>query len=82
MLEAMRSSSSAKSWFPGGPAEEIAGVVGERFLQLHREGVHQVGEDGVPGRQVDIEVVPLRDRDVGDAAFHQRFAGRDQLDDG
>ena len=65
----------------GGPAHQIAVVVGEGLLELHREGVHQEGEDAVPGRQVDIEVVPFRGRDLGDAPLHQRFAGRDQLDD-
>ena len=66
---------------PGGPAQQVAGIVGERFLQLHREGVHQVGEDRVPRGEVDVEVVPLRGRDVGNAAFHQRLAGGDQLHD-
>ena len=64
-----------------GPAHQVAVVVGEGLLELHREGVHQEGEDAVPRRQVDIEVVPLGGRDLGDPAFHQRLAGRDQLDD-
>ena len=34
------------------------------------------------GRQVDIDVVPFRCRDLGDAPFHQRLAGRDELNDG
>ena len=66
----------------GGPAHQVALVVGEELLQLYREGVHQEGEDAIPGRQVDVGVVPFGGGDLGDAAFHQRFAARDQLDDG
>ena len=44
---------------PGGPAQQIAAVVREWLLQLHREGVRQVGEDGVARGEVDVEVVPL-----------------------
>ena len=65
-----------------GPAHQIAVVVGEGLLDLHREGVHQEGQDAVPRRQVDIEVVPFGRRDLGDAPFHQRLACRDKLDDG
>ena len=66
---------------PGRPAEEIAAVVGEGLLQLHREGVHQVGQDRVPRGEVDVEVVPLGGRNVGDAALHQGLAGGDELHD-
>ena len=66
----------------GGPAHQVAVVVGEGLLELHREGVHQEGQDAVPRREVDIEVAPFRGRNLGDAAFHQRLAGRDQLYDG
>ena len=65
-----------------GPRHDVALVVGERLLELHREGVGEELDDGLAGRQVDIDVVPLRCRDLGDAPFHQRLAGRDELDDG
>ena len=64
-----------------GPRHEIALVVGERFLQLHREGVGQIFEARLPRRQVDGDVVPFRDGDVGDASVQQGLAGGDQLDD-
>ena len=65
-----------------GPREQVAALVGERLLELHREGVGQELDHGLPWREVDGEVVPLRSRDLGDAPFHQRLAGRDQLDHG
>ena len=36
----------------------------------------------IAGREVDIEVVPFRGRELRDPALHQCLAGRDQLDDG
>ena len=64
------------------PREQVAALVGEGFLQLHREGVGQELDDGLPRGEVDGEVVPFGRRDLGDAPLHQRLAGRDQLDDG
>ena len=64
------------------PREQVAALVGERLLQLHREGVGQELDDGLPRGEVDGEVVPFGGRDLGDAPFHQRLAGRDQLDHG
>ena len=64
-----------------GPAHQIALVVGERFLQLHREGVGQILQARLPWRQVDGDVFPFRDGDIGDAPVQQRLAGGDQLDD-
>ena len=64
------------------PREQVAALVRERLLQLHREGVGQELDDGLPRGEVDGEVVPFRSRDLGDAPLHQRLAGRDQLDDG
>ena len=63
------------------PREQVAALVGERLLELYREGVGQELDDGLARGEVDGEVVPLRSRDLGDAPFHQRLAGRDQLDD-
>ena len=63
------------------PREQVAAVVGEGLLQLHREGVGQELDDGLPRGEVDGEVVPFGRRDLGDAPLHQRLAGRDQLDD-
>ncbi len=51
----------------GGPAHQVALVVGEGLLELDREGAHQERQDAVPRGEVDIEVVPLRGRDFGDA---------------
>ena len=64
------------------PREQVAALVGEGLLQLHREGVGQELDHGLPRREVDGEVVPFGGRNLGDAPFHQRLAGRDQLDDG
>ena len=64
-----------------GPGHQVALVVGERFLQLHREGVGQIFEACFSWRQVDGDVVPFRDGDIGDAPVEQRLAGGDQLDD-
>ena len=64
------------------PREQVAALVGERLLQLNREGVGQELDHGLPRGEVDGEVVPFGGRDLGDAPLHQRLAGRDQLDDG
>ena len=64
------------------PREQVAVIVGEGLLQLHREGVGQELDHGLARGEVDREVVPLGGRDLGDAPFHQRLAGGDQLDDG
>ena len=47
-----------------GPGHEIALVVGERLLQLHRECVGQIFQARLPRRQVDGDVVPFRDGDI------------------
>ena len=62
------------------PREQVAALVGEGLLELHREGVGEELDHGLPRREVDGEVVPFGGRDLGDAPFHQRLAGRDQLD--
>ena len=65
-----------------GPRRQIALAVGEGLVELHREGMGEVVEDVFPRRDVDADVVPLLGRDLRQAAFHQRLAGRDDLDDG
>ena len=64
------------------PREQVAALVGEGLLQLHGEGVGQELDHGLARGEVDGEVVPFGGRDLGDAPFHQRLAGRDQLDHG
>ena len=65
----------------GAGAGEI-GVVAAPGPARHAEGVGQELDDGLARREVDGEVVPFRGRDLDDAPFHQRLAGRDELDDG
>ena len=48
---------------------------------MHREGVGQIFQARLPRRQVDGDVVPFRDGDIGDAPVQQSLAGGDQLDD-
>ena len=62
-----------------GPRHDVAVVVGEGLLQLHREGVGQEIQHILPRRQVDGEVVPFGGGDLGDAPLHQRLAGGDEL---
>ena len=61
---------------------EIALLVGERLVELHREAVREIIEDIFARRDVDLDIAPFLGRDFGEAALHQRFAGRDDLDDG
>ena len=63
------------------PRHQVAFVVGERLLQLHREGVGQILQARLPWRQVDGDVLPFRDGNPGDAPVQQSLAGGDQLDD-
>ena len=63
------------------PAHDVAVVVRERLLQLDREGMGEEFDDGFARGEVHREVVPFRCRDLGDAPFHERLAGRDELDD-
>ena len=65
-----------------GPRHEVAVLVGERLLKLHREGVEQELDHGLARREVDGDVVPFGCRDLGDAPFQQGFAGRDELHHG
>ena len=62
-----------------GARHEVAVIVLEGLLQLHREGVLQEVEHVFARRQVDGEVVPFRRRDLGDAALHQRLPCGHQL---
>ena len=63
-----------------GPRHQVALVVGEGFLQLHRKGVGQIFQARLPRRQVDGDVVPFGDGDLGDAPVQEGLAGGDQLD--
>ena len=57
------------------PGRQIALAVGERLVELHREGMGEVIEDVFPRRDVDADIVPFLGRDLGEAALHQRLAG-------
>ena len=63
-----------------GPGGEIALGVGERLVELHGEGMGEVVEHVLAGRDVDLDVVPVLGRDLREPALHQRFAGRDELE--
>ena len=67
---------------PGGARHQVPLVVGEGFVKLDGERVLQEVEHVFARREVDREVLPLRCGDLGEAAFHQRLAGGDELDDG
>ncbi len=56
-------------------------AVGERLEELGRKAVRQIIEHIFARRDVDLHIAPLLGRNVGEPAFHQRFAGRDDLDD-
>ena len=65
-----------------GPRGQVALAVRERLVELHREAVFEVGQDVFAGRHVHAHVIPFLGRDVGQPAFLQSLAGRDDLDDG
>jgi len=62
-----------------GPGGQVALAVGERLIQLGREGVGEIVEHVLAGRDVDLDIAPLLGRSLRDAALHQRFTGRDDL---
>ena len=64
-----------------GPREEISFPVGEGLVELDRKGMREIVEDVFARREIDLDVVPVFGRNLGKAALHQRFAGRDDLDD-
>jgi hypothetical protein len=57
------------------PRRQIAFAVGERLVELHREGMGEIVEDIFPRRDVDMHVVPFLGRDLGQSALHQCLAG-------
>ena len=65
-----------------GAGREIALVVGERLVELHREGMGKIVQHIFTRRDVHAHVVPFLGRDLGQAALHQGFAGGHDLDDG
>ena len=62
------------------PRREIALGVGEGLIELHREGMGEVIQQVLARRDVHAHVVPFRRWDFGKPAFHQRLAGRHDLD--
>ena len=42
----------------------------------------EIVEDVLARRDIDLDVIPFLGRNLGEPALHQRFAGRDELDDG
>ena len=64
------------------PGREVALAVGEGLEELGREAVREIIEHVFARRDVDLDVAPFLGRDLGEAALHQRLAGRDDLDDG
>ena len=44
--------------------------------------MREIIEDVFARRDVDLDVAPFLGRDLGEPPFHQRLAGRDDLDDG
>ena len=44
--------------------------------------MEEIIEDVLARRDVDLDVAPFLGRDLGEAPLHQRFAGRDDLNDG
>jgi hypothetical protein len=64
------------------PRGQIAVIVRERLEQLGREGMREIVEHIFARRDVDRNVAPFLRRNFGEAALHQRLAGRDDLDDG
>ena len=65
-----------------GPAHQVAFLVGEGFLQLHREGMGQIVENELPWCQVDGKIVPFRGGYLRYPPFHQGFVGGDELHHG
>ncbi len=63
-----------------GPRGEVTVGVTERLVELHREGMLEIGQHVFARRDVDGEVAPLLRRYLGEAPFGQRLAGRDDLD--
>jgi hypothetical protein len=61
---------------------EIAFLVSVGLEEQRREGVREIIEHVLPGCDVDRHVAPFLGRNLGETPFHQRLAGRDDLDDG
>jgi hypothetical protein len=84
--------STAKRWTPSSldrlavvedrPGGEIAVVVGVWLEQLSRKAVGEIVENVFARRDVNLDVGPFLGRNLQQAPFHQRFAGRYDLDDG
>ena len=59
----------------GGARTEVPILVSVGLKELRREAVHQVVHDVLARRKIDLQVVPLRGRDLLEAALHHRLAG-------
>ena len=64
------------------PRSEITLTDGVGLIQLHWERVLQIRQNIFTRRDVHAHIVPFFGRDVRETPLHQRFAGRDDLDDG
>ena len=62
------------------PGGEIALAVGERLVELCREGMGEIVEDVFARRDVDLDIGPFLGGNLGDPPLHQRLAGGDDLD--
>lgn len=65
-----------------GPRVQIAVLVGIDFKELDREGMGEIVENIFARGDVAGKITPFRSGYFGQAALHQRFAGRDDLNDG
>src|SRR6185437_4103881 len=64
------------------PGREIALRVREGLVELHRKRMGEIVEDIFARRDVDLDIGPVLGRNLREPAFHQRFTGRNDLDDG
>src|SRR5260370_41022055 len=62
-----------------GPRGEIAFGVGERLVELDREGMREIVEHVFARRDVDLDVAPILGWNLRKAPFHQRLASRYDL---
>ena len=65
-----------------GTRRQIAFAVGEWLIELGREAVGEVVQNVFARGNVDLHVAPFVGWNLRKATFHQRLAGRDDLDHG
>ena len=66
----------------GRSRRQVTFAIGKRLVELGREAVRQIIQHIFARGNVDLDVAPFLGRDFGKPAFHQRLAGRDDLDHG